>query len=500
MQSLNQEIAEMEEFARILQADRFPELADEKFKLILNRKVSSWEMSARSYLENANPLKEHRSRLDFAAWDLKRHGGCEGSVLSDLSNYRSLHPSVNVAFWEKKILAAKREMGRKKDNNVTEIFTAIRRNEQEAWEKEYEEQLLEWQLREIQKLRSRFVKNLKEWFETIRQMKEAFDELDIEQEILWDLSADELTEQDISFLKQWAEYLNNAGGVRELCELMGRLRKEQQSDRTEIIDSTVQYCVREPDITSNEMVVGIELGTDLENVIPQELALLSDADVALLFDLKYVEKRLMCFSRQGYRNGIIEEIIQHTVTVADEEKMGPIIICLDTSNSMSGAPEYIAKALTLSIVSRAASQKRKCYLINFSTSIETLDLTPPKGIRDLIDFLKMSFHGSTDVVPALCEGIRMMQDENYEKADLLVISDFLFPDLSPGIVSLCKEQKLNENRFFALAITPFITDQINEDVFDQSWNYNTSRGTLSEIRNCFRYGFAEMPSETSFSR
>jgi uncharacterized protein with von Willebrand factor type A (vWA) domain len=94
----------------------------------------------------------------------------------------------------------------------------------------------------------------------------------------------------------------------------------------------------------------------------------------------------------------------------------------------------------------------------------------------------------------------MMQDENYEKADLLVISDFLYPDLSPGIVSLCKEQKLNENRFFALAITPFVTDQINEDVFDKSWNYNTSRGTLSEIRNCFRYGFAEKPSVTSFSR
>lgn len=499
MQSLNQEIAKMEEFVRILHSDRFPDLTDEKFKLILNRKVSNWEMSVRRYLENANPLKEHRSRLDLAGWDLKRHGGSEESVLNDLSNYKSFHPSVNIAFWERKVLAVKSET-EKRNKHITEIFTAIRRNEQEAWGKEYEDQLLEWQLKEIQKLRSRFVKDLKEWFETIQQMKEVFDNLDIEQEILWDLSADELTEQDISFLKQWAEYLNNARGVRELCELMGRLRKEQQSNRTEIIDSIVQHYVRETDITSNEMVVGIELGTDLESVIPQELALLSDSDVALLFDLKYVEKRLMCFSKQGYRNEILEEIVQHTVTVADEEKMGPIIICLDTSNSMSDAPEYIAKALTLSIVSRAASQKRKCYLINFSTSIETLDLTPPTGIRDLIDFLRMSFHGSTDVVPALCEGVRMMQDENYEKADLLVISDFLFPDLSPGIVSLCKEQKLNENRFFALAITPFITDQINEDVFDQSWNYNTSRGTLSEIRNCFRYGFAEKPSVTSFSR
>ncbi len=109
----------------------------------------------------------------------------------------------------------------------------------------------------------------------------------------------------------------------------------------------------------------------------------------------------MSFSKQSYKIEIIEENIQETVSIADDEKMGPIIICLNTSGSMSGASENIAKALTLCLSSRAVSQKRKCYLINFSTSIKTLDLTPPKGIRDLIDFLKMSFHGGNDVAPAL---------------------------------------------------------------------------------------------------
>jgi uncharacterized protein with von Willebrand factor type A (vWA) domain len=95
----------------------------------------------------------------------------------------------------------------------------------------------------------------------------------------------------------------------------------------------------------------------------------------------------------------------------------------------------------------------------------------------------MSFHGGTDVVPALYEGLRMMQDENYEKADLLVISDFVFSRLPPEMVSLCKEQKQNENRFFAVAISPFETNRVDDKIFDKGWKYNTRVGSLSEIKN-----------------
>lgn len=484
MQSLNQEIAKAKELANTLQSEKFPDLTDEKFKTVLNRKISNWETSTYTNLEKTNPFKKYWSRLNHAEWDLKVYGAREESIFSDLKYYRSLHSLANISFWERKILAAKSEAGAQKEKHFIEYLKAIRRNEQEAWKKEYEKQLLEWQLDEVQKYRAQLLRDLKEWFEIIQKMKDAFDELNIEPGLLWDLSAGELTKQDISFLRHWAKYLNKAKNLRKLCELMGRLRKEEKSDRTEIVSSTIQYCVRTPDVTSNEMVVGIELGRDLENVIPQELALLSDPDVALLFDLKYVEKRLMCFSKQGFKNEIIEETIEKTVTVADEENMGPIIICLDTSDSMAGPAEYVAKALTLSIVTRAVSQKRKCYLINFGTSIKTLDLTPPKGIRDLIDFLKMSFHGGTDVVPALHEGVRMMQNENYEKADLLVMSDFVFPGLSPEITTLCQKQKQNENRFFALSISPYDTNHIVDGLFDQIWKYNTRRGGLLDITNC----------------
>ena len=488
MKSPNHEIAKTEELVNTFLSEDFPDLNSGELEKELSGKVSNWEESTLSYLENTNPFEKHRSKLVSAKWDFRAHGGSEKSIISDLEEYKSLQPSADVMFWEEKTLAVKKKVEEKKKEekkkeSTIESLDAIRRNEQEAWRIEYEKQLLEWQLKEIQNRREQLLKELKEWLDPLQQMKEVFDELGIEPGLLWDSSVGKLSTQDTSFLKQWAEYLKNNESVRNLCELMGRLHKEQQSHHKEIINSTVQYSVIKPDIYSNEEIVGIELGRDLENVIPQELALLSDSDIALLFDLKYVENRLMCFSQQGYKTEIVEENIQKTVSVVDDEKMGPIIICVDTSTSMSGAPENIAKALTLSLSSRAVSQKRKCYLINFSTSIKTLDLTPPKGIHDLIDFLKMSFHGGTNVAPALHEGVRIMSEADYKKADLLVISDFVLYGLSSDIVSQCKKQKQEDNRFFALSIGSFGTQRVDEDVFDQNWTYDPLSGGISKISN-----------------
>jgi hypothetical protein len=40
------------------------------------------------------------------------------------------------------------------------------------------------------------------------------------------------------------------------------------------------------DVTSKEEIIGIRLGKDIEHALSPELALLSDSDASLLFDLK----------------------------------------------------------------------------------------------------------------------------------------------------------------------------------------------------------------------
>lgn len=66
--------------------------------------------------------------------------------------------------------------------------------------------------------------------------------------------------------------------------------------------------------------------------------------------------------------------------------------------------------MVLFIAGKARQQKRACYLINFSTGIETLDLGDDFGMEALIKFLGMSFHGSTDAIPALDHALSVMKE------------------------------------------------------------------------------------------
>ena len=43
-----------------------------------------------------------------------------------------------------------------------------------------------------------------------------------------------------------------------------------------------------PDINSREEIIGTKLAKDLEFILPSELALLSDPETEILFDLKFL--------------------------------------------------------------------------------------------------------------------------------------------------------------------------------------------------------------------
>lgn len=467
----------------------------------VSKTISEWQSSTDKHVHENNPFIEMHRVLTQAERDFKAHGGDVESISADLAAIGDNTPDFDICFWQEKLNSSldldtllKSEKFSKKTKKSTQVesYDTLRRNLLEAWRHEYQRKLLAWQLEQIEIRRKKLFEQLQSWLEKILALKVALEGLGIGIGIgtgtgagaglLWDTSVGNLSRQDISTLTQWAERIKNDPNLKNLCELIGRMRKEQKSYRFETIQRSIQYQQITPDIHSNEEIVGIELGNDLERVLPQELSLLSDPDTALLFDLKFIENRLMCFSKQGNALTSHEKIIEEQVSIEEEDKKGPIILCIDTSGSMSGAPEYVAKAIALTLATQAAAQKRDCYLINFSTRIETLNLSPPQTLANLIDFLMMSFHGGTDVAPALLQGLRMMQSEQYKKADLLVISDFILDGLSDAIVQQCNLQKEQKSRFFSLAIGSFRIQNISE-IFDQEWTYNPRTGSISELNN-----------------
>ena len=353
----------------------------------------------------------------------------------------------------------------------------------QQWRKLLDEQVAKWEIETIQKYRRKLLARLREWLKKLQLLADTLDELSIEPGLLFDLSKDNLSLSDIEQLKKWVSYISKDKGVRELCDQMGRLHQAEKTKRQELIKTVSTVTEYVPDINSREEIVGVYLGKDIEHALPQEIALLSDDDTSVLFDMKFVEGRLMCFEMEGMQTRSYDVEEEHMIEVEEEEKLGPIIVCVDTSGSMQGSPETIAKAVTLFMATRAISQKRNCYLINFSTGIETLDLSGQMGMAQVIAFLQLSFHGGTDASPALSQALKMMDDEKYEQSDLLIISDFMMASLPEPLHEEISKAKANKNRFYSLSIGDLFLSKRLQEVFDNEWVYNPSNSSISSIQN-----------------
>jgi len=349
------------------------------------------------------------------------------------------------------------------------------------WQKRLDQVRAEWELREIEVRRAALMAELEKILRSFKVLQERLQELGLDTGILLDLSKGNLTAQDIQQFERWAKYLAEDKGIRTLCELLGKIRQIELSETIERVRSVASIKTSILDINSREEIIGIRLGRDLEHVLPSELALLADPDTALLFDLKYVESSLMCFDMQGMQNIHRHEETEEERSIKEAEKRGPMVICIDTSGSMNGMPETVAKAVALFLATKAREQKRPCYLINFSTSIDTLDLSADVGMEALLHFLGMSFHGGTDVAPALEHALDTMEQDAYRNADLLVVSDFIMSGLPEDLFTRIEKRRLDGNRFHSLVVGNCYMTQRLKSLFDNEWVFEPSSSRIHEL-------------------
>jgi uncharacterized protein with von Willebrand factor type A (vWA) domain len=105
---------------------------------------------------------------------------------------------------------------------------------------------------------------------------------------------------------------------------------------------------------------------------------------------------------------------------------GPMLVCVDTSGSMRGGPENVAKAVVLQVLRVAHRERRACRLIAFGGPGELveheLDLSRD-GLRNLLDFVGQGFDGGTDLQAPLARVVELVHREHWQSADLLIVSD-----------------------------------------------------------------------------
>ncbi|OAV67154.1 VWA domain protein interacting with AAA ATPase [Bacteroidales bacterium Barb6XT] len=147
---------------------------------------------------------------------------------------------------------------------------------------------------------------------------------------------------------------------------------------------------------------------------------------------------------------------------------------------MHGTPETVAKTLCLALLKIAVRENRKCYLISFSTDIQTLNLNDYK----IIHFLSMSFQGGTDATPAMQEALRMLTTEDYKKADIIMVSDFVMPAFDEQTQSQIKTAKENKTKFHNLVIGSSENTAAMKE-FDNNWFYDINKpdSLLTLVKN-----------------
>lgn len=239
-----------------------------------------------------------------------------------------------------------------------------------------------------------------------------------------------LTSKDKSLFLSWERKISKDKNIKYLLDIIGRGMK---------IDSGFKSG-------SNMFgeLSGLKLGKDIQTVLPSELVQISHPELSYLFDLKYLEEKLLSFE---LNNPIFQDRRNY--------KQGAMIVCLDTSGSMeTSLREYVAKAVTYYLASNAIKQKRSCFIINFSEEIVSFDVR--KEPRKLAQFLSYSFGEGTDVEPAIKQALNILKTYQYKNADVLIISDFFFANIENELKIDIEKQQKKGTKFNALIVDSYL--------------------------------------------
>ena len=349
------------------------------------------------------------------------------------------------------------------------------------WDALLQAKILEYQLKKFSEAKESFTELLGQKVQEYRRLTSILSPFT--EYLGWDMSRDLWQATSFDTLQRYDELLADEESLRRLADLLGNLREAEIEMEEETFERTIvrQEWVTDP--LSRAEIVGVHESQDLNHLLSSEAALLSRDDTETAFLKKYADHSLLTLRFEDrYTVRSEEQTMEVNQRIKQREK-GPFIVCVDTSQSMMGRPEEIAKVLTLGILKMAINSNRRAYLISFSTGVKTLDLYDiANSIDELAAFLNMSFYGGTDATLALYEALRQLKAHDYRDADVLMISDFVMYKIDREILAeVAHFQHNNGTEFHSLALAKEANAELLSR-FDTNWIYDPARrGIIREL-------------------
>lgn len=196
--------------------------------------------------------------------------------------------------------------------------------------------------------------------------------------------------------------------------------------------ATVWREMRLPDAPGE--LKGIRHSDRLARMLASEAAQIRHPVLHKLWRARLAEARLLTFEGEAVWREPVPDPAARTPpraagAVPQTLQRGPMLLCVDTSGSMQGAPEAVAKAVVLEVMRVAHQERRGCRLIAFGGPGELaehqLDLGP-EGLAAVLALMGQSFDGGTDLQTPIARAIELVHEARWAAADLLIVSDGAF--------------------------------------------------------------------------
>jgi uncharacterized protein with von Willebrand factor type A (vWA) domain len=198
---------------------------------------------------------------------------------------------------------------------------------------------------------------------------------------------------------------------------------------TAVAHQTTQRTVRVPDMPGETR--GIQRSDRIARMLPSEAMLLGHPRLRLLWHARRAERTLLTYedddllSEERQQQSLVQQP-KPGPQPAMRAVCGPLLVCVDTSGSMQGGAEAVAKAVVLEAMRSAHASQRPCHVFAFGGDGEVLEMElglHSAGVARLRDFLGQSFRGGTDICGPLEKVLVKLEEARWQRADLLLATD-----------------------------------------------------------------------------
>jgi uncharacterized protein with von Willebrand factor type A (vWA) domain len=260
----------------------------------------------------------------------------------------------------------------------------------------------------------------------------------------------------------WQEVVRARRLIESLPELarivrqLGRARATDEPDASNRSDVAVmeehlalREVVREvqvPDYPGETL--GVRRSGRVARMLPAEAMLLLHPRLRLVWHARHAERTLLGYEDSDRMPEMARELApawRPSARRAPDRRleMGPMLVCVDTSGSMQGGAEAVAKAVVLEAMRTAHAQQRACHLFAFSGPEEVVETElglDCDAVARLAAFMGQTFHGGTDISGPLERALAKLDERRWQLADLLIASDGEF-GATPAVAARIRRAK-----------------------------------------------------------